>query len=168
MHAYKHKFSKCGKRVIFNPASSNITYSSVEIGNNVFLGGYAWFSSSKEKPIRIGSYVLFGPRVTILCGNHNIRTPGVPMFLAGADDSKKTSGITIHDDVWIGANTTILEGVVINTGSVIAAGSVVTKEVPPYSIVAGIPAKVVKQRFEGALLEEHKRLIDSTEDLDVY
>ncbi|MNG32136.1 Virginiamycin A acetyltransferase [compost metagenome] len=55
-------------------------------------------------------------------------------------------GITIEDDCWIGSNVTILDGVTIGTGSVVAAGAVVTKDVPPYSVVGGVPAKIIKER----------------------
>lgn len=59
----------------------------------------------------------------------------------------KSAPVTIEDNVWIGANVTILPGVVVGRGSVIAAGSVVTKSVPPNSLVAGVPAKVIKEQI---------------------
>ena len=56
--------------------------------------------------------------------------------------------VVIEDDVWVGANVTILKGVTIGHGSVVAAGAVVTKSCPPYSIIGGVPAKVLRKRFE--------------------
>lgn len=76
--------------------------------------------------------------------------------LLGNEESEATSkgNIYIEDDVWIGFRTTILSGVQIGRGAVIAAGSVVTKDVPPYAIVGGVPAKIIKYRFESKMIEE--------------
>ena len=65
--------------------------------------------------------------------------------------------VTIEDDVWCGANVTILKGVTIGRGSVVAAGAVVTKSFPPYSIIGGVPAKLLKMRFTPEQIEEHER-----------
>lgn len=162
MHLYKARFKKCGDRVIFDPISSNITYESVEIGKCVFIGGRAWFSSDLQNPIRIGSYVMFGPSVTLLCGDHEIHQKGIPMYFARKDNLLKPCGrITIENDVWIGANATILKGVRVGEGAIIAAGSIVTKDVSPYTIVAGIPAKEVKQRFNEEEIIEHKKMLEN-------
>lgn len=85
---------------------------------------------------------MISPRVSIYAENHVVER---------ADISLKDQGIIrefvkIEDDCWIAANSVILAGVTIGRGTVIAAGSVVTKDVPPYSIVAGVPAKVIKKR----------------------
>ena len=65
--------------------------------------------------------------------------------------------VVIEDDVWCGANVTILKGVTIGHGSVVAAGAVVTKSCPPYSIIGGIPAKLIKMRFTDDDIKEHER-----------
>lgn len=67
--------------------------------------------------------------------------------------------VVIEDDVWCGANVTILKGVTIGRGSVVAAGAVVTRSCPPYSIIGGVPAKVLKMRFTAEEIEEHERLL---------
>lgn len=67
--------------------------------------------------------------------------------------------VVIEDDVWIGANVTILKGVTIGRGSVVAAGAVVTKSCPPYSIIGGVPAKVLKMRFAPENIEVHERKV---------
>jgi acetyltransferase-like isoleucine patch superfamily enzyme len=92
--------------------------------------------------IRLGTDVLVGPHTTIVAANHTYTDPDVPV--ARQDVSRE--GIEIHDDVWIGANCTILDGTTIGEGSVVAAGSVVTESVPPYTVVAGVPAEEVAKR----------------------
>ena len=69
--------------------------------------------------------------------------------------------VIIEDDVWCGANVTILKGVTIGRGSVVAAGSVVTKSCAPYSIIGGVPAKLIKMRFTPEQIVEHERLLAS-------
>jgi acetyltransferase-like isoleucine patch superfamily enzyme len=82
------------------------------------------------------------PRVSIYAENHLFDDPELNIKEQGV----KREFVKIEDDCWIAANTVILAGVTIGRGSVIAAGSVVTKDVPPYSIVGGVPAKVIKSR----------------------
>lgn len=93
---------------------------------------------------------MFGPHVTVVTGDHRIDIPDRPMISVRDDEKlpENDQDVVIENDVWGGANATILKGVTIGTGSVISAGAVVTKDVPPYSIVGGVPAKVIKMRFE--------------------
>lgn len=92
--------------------------------------------------IEIGSHVRISPNVTILAQNHVFDVPEIPIHEQGI----KSIGIKIEDDVWIGAGAIILDGVTIGKGSVIGAGAVVTRDIPPYSVAVGIPAKVIKNR----------------------
>ena len=92
--------------------------------------------------VEIGDNVLIGPNVMIAGGNHGFNSTKIPIALQ--EDTSK--GIIISNDVWVGANSVILDGVNIGTGCIIAAGSIVTKDVLPYSIVAGNPARFVKHR----------------------
>jgi acetyltransferase-like isoleucine patch superfamily enzyme len=85
---------------------------------------------------------MMSPRVSIYSENHLFDDPELSIKEQGV----KREFVKIEDDCWIAANTVILAGVTIGRGSVIAAGSVVTKDVPPYSIVGGVPAKVIKSR----------------------
>jgi acetyltransferase-like isoleucine patch superfamily enzyme len=98
---------------------------------------------------------MFGPNVTILTGDHEIERVGIPMCFVKDKSLSRSAGVHICDDVWIGANSTILKGVHIGEGAVVAAGSLVNKDVPRYSIVAGVPAKVIKYRFDNDQMEAH-------------
>jgi len=98
---------------------------------------------------------MFGPGVVILGGNHRIRTLGVLMYHDNQKSEADDRGVIIEDDVWIGANAVILEGVTVAHGSVIGAGAIVTKSTQPYSISAGVPARQVGSRFDENEKAEH-------------
>jgi acetyltransferase-like isoleucine patch superfamily enzyme len=91
----------------------------------------------------IGNYVLIAQRVAILSVTHHFDSVIVPIRLQG---STQSSPVIIADDVWIGRNAIVMPGLIIGKGAVIAAGAVVTKDVPPYAIVGGVPAKIIKFR----------------------
>lgn len=94
--------------------------------------------------VSIGRYSMLAPNVQIIGGDHNFEQVGVPMTFSGRPSLSKT---LIGRDVWIGANSIIMTGVSIGDGSVVAAGSVVTKDVPPFQIVGGVPARIIRKRF---------------------
>lgn len=112
----------------------------LKLGNNSSIGPFAYIGCSGF--IEIGDNVIMGPRVGIYAENHFFDNPDIPIKEQGV----KREFVKIEDDCWIASNVSILSGVTIGRGSVIASGSVVTKDVPPFSIVAGVPAKVIKKR----------------------
>jgi acetyltransferase-like isoleucine patch superfamily enzyme len=114
----------------------------LKIGNNSAVGAYSFLGA--QGGITIGNDVIMGPRVSFHAENHIYEDTAVPIRLQG----ETRRGIVVEDDCWIGAGSIILDGVHIGMGSVVAAGSVVTKDVPAFSIVAGVPAHVIKQRKE--------------------
>jgi galactoside O-acetyltransferase len=116
----------------------------IQVGNNVSFNYGVWIAANKHKDggIIFGNNVLVGPYTIIHSGNHRFKDASLPIFKQGFEF--KT--ITIEDDVWIAAHCTILSGVKLGKGSVVAAGSVVTKDVPPYAVVAGVPAKIISHR----------------------
>ena len=110
------------------------------IGDDVGIAANAFISMRGK--IVIGSNTIFGPGVKLFAENHNFSNMEIPIFLQGA--TKK--GIYIGEDCWIGANSVILDGVHIGSKVIVAAGSVVNKDIPDYAIVGGIPANVLKMR----------------------
>ncbi len=112
------------------------------MGDNSNIGPLSYIGCSGF--IEIGSRVMMGPRVNLMAESHKFDDLSRPIKEQGVE----RSFIKIEDDVWIGANVTILDGVVVGKGSIIAAGAVVTKDVPALSIVAGVPAKLLRRRGE--------------------
>lgn len=88
--------------------------------------------------VTIGNYTMIANDGCIIGADHNFRQPGIPMVFAGREDIRET---IIGDDVWIGARSIIMVGVKIGNGAIVGAGAVVTKDVEPYSIYGGVPAK---------------------------
>ena len=111
------------------------------IGAHVSIGTCC-FISAEAGGVEIGDYTMFGPNVSVLGNNYRFDRLDIPMSL----QEKTSQGISIGEDVWVGAGSVILDGVKVGNGAIIAAGSVVTKDVPEFHVVAGVPAKVVKDR----------------------
>ena len=131
-----------GKYAIIRP--SNIYGGSIgeglTMGNNSNIGPYNYIGCSGK--ITIGNNVMLAPRVSIYAENHVFDHPEILIRDQGVEKKE----VIIEDDCWIAANSILLAGVTIGKGSVVAAGSVVTENVPPYSVVAGVPAKWIKSR----------------------
>ncbi len=102
---------------------------------------------------------MFGPHVFLIAGGHRMDIIGRYMNDISASEKRPDDDrdIIIEDDVWIGANAMILRGARVGKGSVIAAGSVVTKDVEPYCIYGGVPAKKIRHRFAEEQIEDHER-----------
>lgn len=116
-------------------------------------------SATQNERLRIGNYCSIAPNVMfVLSSDHPYKGlstyPFKVMILGHEFEAVSKGDIIIKDDVWIGLNSIILSGVTIGQGAVVAAGSVVTKDVPPYAIVGGNPAKVIKYRFEPEVIEK--------------
>ena len=155
----KKSFHKCGTHVRIQRKCVFEGVENISIGNYVSLGDGAYILTTRAK-VTIDDYVMFGPDVMIVTGNHRTDLCGVPMYMVG-DSMKKESDdkdVKIESDVWIGARSIILKGVTIGEGSIIAAGSVVSHDVEPFSIVGGIPAKIIKKRFSDCEIVRHKEI----------
>ena len=132
--------AKIGKRVIYYPGVWIEPGSNLIIGDDVDLAKDVIIISGGG--VEIGNRVLIGYRTQILSTNHKIEGKA-KIFYSGHIKEK----IIIEDDVWIGANCIITAGVRIGKGAVIGAGSVVTKDILPFTIVAGTPAKIIRKRI---------------------
>ncbi len=128
-------------------AAGAIVQGNVELGANcsiqtgTILIGYG----TRENPagrIRMGTNVRVAPYVQMIGGNHRFDDTSRPIAQQGVESKP----ITIEDDVWVAGRVTITAGVTIGTGSVLAAGAVVTRDVPPWSVVGGVPARILKSR----------------------
>ena len=154
-----------GKNCFFeggNLIGSNTVVRNVSMGYGSYIA-----NDSKITNSIIGKYCSIGPEVITVLGTHPSHTfvSTHPAFYSIKEQSGFTYvkeqkfkernfefngySIEIGNDVWIGARVSIMEGVKIGDGAIVAAGAVITKDVPPYAIVAGIPAKILKYRFEG-------------------
>lgn len=154
---YKHSMKHCGKNVYLRPTCSDLKglYNlSIGDGSSIPKGSVFYCT---EAPLTIGRKVIFGPNPTIITGDHRINVVGKFIMDSNEKLPENDAPVVIEDDVWCGANVTILKGVTIGRGSVVAAGAVVTKSCPPYSIIGGVPAKVLKRRFSKEEIIEHER-----------
>lgn len=127
----------CGKNV--NICNLSTFSTKIKLGDNSGIGIRANISG----PCTIGNNVIMGPDVTIFTKNHNIENIDIPIKYQGDTEPKP---VMIGDDCWIGYRAIILPGVKIGRGVVVAAGAVVTKDVPDFAVVGGVPAKVLKYR----------------------
>ena len=152
----KALFAECGIKVHVGQYCDFIP-SHIHCGHHVHIGPHASFIASIAH-IYIGNYIMFGPNVTIRGGDHRIDVIGKHIYEVGGAEKLPDNDKDVHieDGSWIGCNATILKGVTIGKGSVVAAGSVVTKDVPPYAIVGGNPAKVIKYRFTAEDIKKHE------------
>ena len=133
----KLMLSHCGKKVniehnaLFSPKVSLGDYSGIGVNAKIY------------GTCVIGNYVMMGEDCTIITRNHKFDRTDIPMMEQGFEEEKP---VHIVNDVWIGDRVTIMPGVHIGDGCVIGAGAVVTRDIPPYSIAAGVPAKVLRSR----------------------
>ena len=131
------KFSRGDYSVIESFACINNAVGDVIIGDHTRIG----LHNTIIGPVTIGCHVNLAQGITVTALNHNFEASDKRLDEQGVS----TTPVTIEDDIWIGANAVILPGVTIGNHSVVAAGAVVTKNVPPHSLVAGVPAKIIKQ-----------------------
>ena len=135
---------------------------SISIGNNFYIGRYSQIECDTE----IGNNVIFGNNVALVGKyDHHYEQVGVPIRLASQirDHNYSWKGLNskviIEDDVWVGYGSIIISGIKIGCGSIIAAGSVITKDVESYAIVGGNPAKFIKYRFDETEIKEHENIL---------
>lgn len=142
----------------FTSISFEVDPKKVLVGNGTY-GELIIYNNGTDSVVKIGHYCSIGPNVTFLVGaehemNQISTYPFKTMILKEGEEATSKGDIVVDDDVWIGYGSIILSGVHIGQGAVIAAGSIVTKDVEPYAIVAGNPARILKYRFEKDLIDK--------------
>lgn len=156
MYCYRSRFLAHGSNFRFDPWGQ-YSFNTISVGDDVSLGERPILLAPRSY-IKIGNHVMFGPEVTIRGGSHVIDYVG--RFMKDIKDGEKRPeddlGVVVKDDVWIGTRAIVLHGVTIHRGAVIAAGAVVNKDVPPYSIVGGVPARVLRFRWDVATILKHE------------
>lgn len=149
---FRYKFISFGKNSYMG-SSVHIRKKCVSVGHHSFIGPECWIASK----VKIGNFVMLAGRVAIIGGDHRFDILGIPIINAGRAENKP---VVIKDDVWIGYGSIIMHGVTIEEGAIIAAGSLVTKDVAAYTVMGGIPAKLMGMRFQGKDVEHHRLALD--------
>lgn len=154
---FKRRWKKHNKHN-FTHADGYFDLDRVTVGKNTY-GGINVMTYNKEASLKIGQYCSVGPNVCfVLSADHYLDKISTYPFkvkcLNEPQEGVSKGDIIVDDDVWIGYGATILSGVHIGQGAVIAAGAVVSSDIPPYAIAGGVPAKVIRYRFEPNMIEE--------------
>lgn len=156
------QYGKCGKHVQLSPP--------IYIGypKQVFLEDYTRIQPYTQIIVSEGKFVLkkfscIGAGTTIVPDNHT-PTVGMPQYLSSTHINDAGRTIVVNEDVWVGAGSFLLSHCCIGRGAVVAAGSVVSKEVPPYAVVAGSPAKVIACRFSVEQILQHEAILYPPEE----
>lgn len=136
------KLLKIGQNVAIRPHCDVYSEGILKIGENTEIGKFSCIASANK--IIIGNGVLTGPFVFIADHNHRYEDPNIPIYMQGVK-VEKSDRVEIGDGTWIGAKVAICGNIHIGKHCVIGANSVVTKDIPDYSVAAGIPAKVIKR-----------------------
>ena len=151
----------CGRNVYIRPMSSDIKgLENLSVDDGTLIPKGSTFYCTRAELI-IGKKVIFGPKPTIITGDHRIDVIGKHIIDIGDNEKLPDSDMPVHieDGVWCGANVTILKGVTVGRGCVVAAGAVVTKTFPPYCIIGGVPAKFIKYRWSIDEIMQHEKTL---------
>lgn len=158
----KRRFNAFGRE---SRAAKGTYVGNIFVGSHVSIGKGSWFVASRAK-IEIHDYVTIAPNVTIYTGGHITNVVGKHICEITDNDKDKAvdkerwdKDVVIESGVWIGTRAVILKGVKIGKGSIIGAGSVVTKDIPPYTIYVGVPKQQCFTRFTSDEIMEHERAL---------
>lgn len=157
MQSLRCIFGKIGHSSWVSPFGQYFYKSRIHLGDNVYIGEGAHLSASEG--IFIGNGVTIGPALMVIGGDHKFDVVGSNIHEAKMGGVNER--IIVEDDVWIGARVTLLKNARIGEGAIIGAGAVVTRYVPPYTIYAGNPARMIGTRFTKMQLEAHLKTVGS-------
>jgi virginiamycin A acetyltransferase len=170
---FNRKWRKLNPHNITVAGERMFPLSVVTVGKDTYgmLNIYSYFADSSPRLV-IGNYVSIASGVSFMLDiNHQIQTLTTfplqtRLFKPSPKDAVSKGPIIIEDEVWLGANSMILSGLTIGKGAIVAAGAIVTRDVPPYSIVGGNPARIIRYRFSEEVIKEllHIKLIDLQEE----
>lgn len=152
------RFAKCGENVNIGKGCSFYGAENIYVGDDVYIGPKAMFLTTEAKII-MGKKIMFGPEVAIATGNHRTDLLGRYMYDIQVEEKRPEDDqdVIIEDDVWVGMRAIILKGVTIGQGSIIGAGAVVTKDVPPYSIY--LSKDKIIPRFTESEIRKHQEML---------
>ena len=136
-------------------------HSCIEVGEDSLIGEYTVIRG--QGGVKIGSRVYTSPFTQILAVNHEFNDPLKPFIYQGIT----AEGIVIEDDVWLGAGAIVMDGTQIGKGAVVAAGAVVNKDVPPHTVVAGVPAKVLRRIRDEDVERRDRTIYFSDQEVEV-
>jgi len=142
---------KMGRKVFILSKCTLYSPQRISIGENVSINRYTNLDGTGG--LEIKDHVLIGPNCNILSANHGFNDWKTPI----KEQAVVTGKVVIEEDVWLGYGVTVLPNVTIGRGAIVGAGSVVTKDVPPFAIVGGIPAKLIKYRFDKKTIEKAQK-----------
>jgi acetyltransferase-like isoleucine patch superfamily enzyme len=151
------KLKSYGNNVILSIGGFVKNPQELQLGSNVFISRNFHISAYK---MVIGDNVMIGPNLLAECNDHIYDQVGKTMW--ETRNEKNHEGIVIENDVWMGGNVVLTKGINVGEGCIVGAGSVVTKNIPPYSIAVGVPCKPLKSRFTSEVLERHLKKVEST------
>lgn len=149
--AARERFAHIGRGFIFDPAMSVFSSGDIKVGDYVFIGKGAYIAGD----VSIGNRVMFGANPTVLAGDHIFAVRGKSPRFIKPYPGQNNRPVVIEDEVWVGANVTILSGVTVGMGAVVGAGSVVIHSVPPFTVAVGNPCRPVRRIFDDETLFRH-------------
>lgn len=165
----KKQLGHYGKEAVVNYPFFILGSENIYLDDGVNIGAGSTIFTTRAK-IRIGKNTFSGPNLTMISGDHPY-VVGEYMLDISKEKLKQTQDITPYDkdinigqDVWIGANVTIIKGVTVGRCAILAAGSVVVKDVPPYAIFAGTPARLIKFKWEADQILKHEQFLFSNQE----
>lgn len=166
-----HKDNPGRKEIGALPSHSTLAYPChIGVPKNLFVEDYVKIRygltiiNANRESVYIKKYTVIAPDVTIITNNHK-STVGIPQVILGESHiNDKSADVIIGEDVWVGTRVTILAGVTLGRGCIVAANALVTKPVPPYALVVGMPAKIVGVKFSLSDIERHEEALYSADE----